>query len=242
MAFQNIRNVTSCLGIDHLAIAPRQDVIFKAFKRSLLEEIYPPRALERAAAVCNTCMGVVKSYMLKTAIELGVPWIVFGWSPGQAPLQSALLKWNAALLRKTQESTDKILIQLMGEDAFPYLLREEHYSLFEARVKSKTDAYFYQVNPLAFFEYDEKKIIEEIMKFGWEPPRDTDGNSTNCLLNSFAVGAHFKKYGFHPYGMEISGLVREGHMTREEGLKKLGTPPDPKVVEYVKKKLKMDED
>ena len=27
--------------------------------------------------------------------------------------------------------------------------------------------------------------------------------------------------GYHPYAFEIAGLVRDGHMTREEGLAKL---------------------
>ena len=90
---------------------------------------------------------------------------------------------------------------------------------------------------MAFFEYDEENILKEIKQLGWVNPKDTDANSTNCLLNSFANQVHIEQHGFHPYAFEIAGLVREGCMTREEGLQRLSAEPDPKVIEYVMKKL-----
>ena len=95
----------------------------------------------------------------------------------------------------------------------------------------------YLVHPLAFFDYDEKVILTEIEEIGWVDPKDTDSNSSNCLLNGFANQVHMNQFGFHPYAYEIAGLVREGYMTRDEGLKKLSTPSEPKIIEYVKKKL-----
>jgi len=86
-------------------------------------------------------------------------------------------------------------------------------------------------------DYNEEDILNAIKEIGWVNPKDTDSNSTNCLLNGFANQMHIKQYGFHPYAFEIAGLVREGYMTREEGLKKLSVPPDPEVIKYVKKKL-----
>jgi hypothetical protein len=43
-----------------------------------------------------------------------------------------------------------------------------------------------------------------------------------------------KKYGFNPYCMEIAGLVREGYMTREEGLKKLSKSGEQPVIDAVR--------
>ena len=80
-------------------------------------------------------------------------------------------------------------------------------------------------------------LPKEVQELGWVNPKDTDENSTNCLLNSFAIEVHMQQYGFHPYAFEIAGLVREGYITREDGLKKLSTPSDPKIIEYVKQKL-----
>ena len=84
--------------------------------------------------------------------------------------------------------------------------------------------------------------MKEVQELGWVNPKDTDANSTNCLLNSFAIDIHLQQFGFHPYAFEIAGLVREGYMTRENGLKKLATPCDPKIIQYVKQKLGLKND
>ena len=55
-------------------------------------------------------------------------------------------------------------------------------------------------------------------ELNWEKPLDTDPNSTNCLLNAYANTVHEKKFGFNQYVFEVAKLVREGVMTREEGL------------------------
>jgi hypothetical protein len=56
-------------------------------------------------------------------------------------------------------------------------------------------------------------------------------------LNAFANAVHLKQHGFHPYAFEIAGLVREGYMTREDGLKKLSQPPDNRICDMVGSKL-----
>ncbi len=75
------------------------------------------------------------------------------------------------------------------------------------------------------------------MEIGWEKPDDTDPNSTNCLLNAFANNVHRKAYGFHPYVWEIANMVRQGVMTREEGLEKIEPPENPKMVSLIEKQL-----
>jgi hypothetical protein len=45
------------------------------------------------------------------------------------------------------------------------------------------------------------------------------------------------EWGFHPYAMEIASLVRDGYMTREQGLDKLMKAIDEKTISFVKDKL-----
>jgi len=97
------------------------------------------------------------------------------------------------------------------------------------------------IHPLAFSDYKEADILKSIAEIGWMPPDDTDANSTNCLLNSFGNEVHLRQYGFHPYAFEIAGLVRDGYMSREDGILKLNTPPNPNVLDMVKQKLGVDE-
>ena len=100
----------------------------------------------------------------------------------------------------------------------------------------------YHVHPLAFLEYSEEKVTTEIKRLGWVPPGDTDANSSNCLLNSFANRTHLARYHFHPYAFEVAGLVRLGCMDRDEGLAKLDEAGDPALIETIREKLGIPSD
>ena len=228
MALKNIRNITDILDIDHLAVRPGTETLCNVFKKSMTMDIYPIKALERASSICNSCMNLVKSFLLKSAIEMRVPIVAYGWSPGQAPIQSSVFKTNASMTLQMQRTTIKLFEKMVGDKLSSFFLDEYHFTI---------DNFPIFIHPLAFLDYNEENILNSIEEIGWLNPKDTDANSTNCLLNGFANETHIKQYGFHPYTFETSGLVREGYMTREEGLKRLSIPPDPKIIDDVKKKL-----
>ena len=238
-ALENIHNVTDYLDIGNLTIRQGGKTLCDVFVKSMLPKMYPVKALERASSICNSCMNLTKSFLLKTAIEMRAPLVAYGWSPGQAPIQSSVLKTNASMVRQMQKAMIKLFQGMIGDRLSGFFLREHH---FELAKSSKIDLFPYLIHPLAFTNYDEAEIIANIKEMNWVNPKDTDANSSNCLLNGFANQVHIKQHGFHPYSFEIATLVREGYMTREDGLKKLSIPPDPKVVEYVKERLGVDKD
>ena len=49
----------------------------------------------------SSCMGIVKFITLKLAIEKNIPFIGYGWSPGQAPVQSSVMKINADFIKSS---------------------------------------------------------------------------------------------------------------------------------------------
>ena len=238
MALENIRNITDKLDIDHMTVRPGIETLRNVFVKSMAPDMYPIKSLERASSICNSCMNLVKSFLLRTAIDLEVPMVAYGWSPGQAPIQSSVFKTNASMIRQMQKAMVRPFQEMIGDRLSAYFLEEQH--LFDDP-SSKPDRFPYLIHPLAFLDYDEKSILNKIKEIGWKDPKDTDANSTNCLLNGFANKFHMKQHGFHPYSFEIAGLVREGYMTREEGLNKLSVPPDPGVLTYVKKRLRIEE-
>lgn len=71
----------------------------------------------------------------------------------------------------------------------------------------------------------------------WKAPDDTDANSTNCLLNSYANVLHIEQFGYHPYAFELANLVREGVMTRSEGLERLNNEDNSATIAFVKERL-----
>jgi hypothetical protein len=52
-----------------------------------------------------------------------------------------------------------------------------------------------------------------------------DNCSSNCTLNTFNNYVHESRYGYSPYELELSHLVRKSLMTRAEALEKLADQP-----------------
>jgi hypothetical protein len=228
-AIQNIRAVVESLGVDHLFIKPRFDVLRRLFTACAERPIFPPKTLERASTICTACMAIVKFTTLQVALEKRIPFVVFGWSPGQAPLASSVFKTNPAMIRKMQEALRKPMEEAAGDGIAPYFLREDHFA--------NVEAFPYNINPLAFIGYDESSIHARIEALGWRKPDDTDPNSTNCLLNSYANVVHRNQFGYNPYTFELAQLVREGALLREEALLRLSSCEEDRVVVWVRQRL-----
>lgn len=225
----NIRNVIEKLGVDHIFFKPSFDILKKIFTVALKKDLYPAKSLERASAVCTSCMGLVKYSALKLAIEKDIPLIAFGWSPGQAPVTSSILEIAPAMIREMEKVLKNPMRALAGKEIDAYFLNERHY---------KADKFPKFVHPLAFYgDYNEKKILAYIKRFGWRLPSDVEMNATNCLLNPLADRAHIARHRFHPYLLEIAGFVREGYMSRKDGLKHLPVKKDERVIRMLKKRL-----
>jgi tRNA(Ile)-lysidine synthase TilS/MesJ len=228
-ALKNMRVVAENLGADHVIVKPRFDLLRQVFVASMQPGMYPPRALERASGICNSCMALAKGIGLRMALEKDIPLLAYGWSPGQIPLASALFRTNRRMLGAMIETAMAPLEETAGDLVAVYFPTEHHLE--------NAQEFPYNVSPLAFLDYDEEAALRRIRPLGWERPQDTDPNSTNCLLNSFANTVHLEQMGYHPYVMELAGLVREGYMSREEALGRLDVAAAPEVVAAVEAKL-----
>jgi len=225
----NIRVVMEKLGIDHIFFKPRFDMLKTIFNECAKNNIYPQKTLERASTICTSCMGIVKFTALRLAIEKNIPFITYGWSPGQAPITSSIMKNNPQMVKMMQKAIYEPLYNLVGYEINPYFLEDAHFD--------GSYHFPYNINLLAFLEYNEDKIFQKISQLGWKAPQDTDANSTNCLLNSFANRIHKNRFNFHPYVFELAKLIREGYLNREVALEKINEIEDPQTVELVKNKL-----
>ncbi|OHE55825.1 MAG: hypothetical protein A2Z47_11825 [Thermodesulfovibrio sp. RBG_19FT_COMBO_42_12] len=228
-AISNIKTVTDKLGVDHIFFKPGWEILRKIFSTAVYRELYSRKTLERASTICTSCIGLVKSICLKMAIEQDIPMVGFGWSPGQAPIQSAIMKNNPSFIRMAQQAIMNPLKEIAGDGINPYFLQEKHYL--------QADRFPYNIHLMAWEFYDEDVMLDEIKKYGWIAPKDTDSNSTNCLLNAFANEVHLKRYGFHPYVWEIANMVREGIMKRDEGYKRIYQEQPADLIKIAKDKL-----
>jgi len=115
---ENIKNVVENLGIDHIMYKPRFDILKKLFGTAKDSDIYPRKTLERASTICTTCMGIVKFITLRMAIESGIPFIVYGWSPGQAPIEASIFKNNPSMIKSMQSVLLEPMKAIVGDVIF----------------------------------------------------------------------------------------------------------------------------
>jgi predicted PP-loop superfamily ATPase len=177
MAWDNIRKMTDVTAVDHITFKLPWPMAKTIFCKTSQEDIFSPATLLRASSVCTACIGFVKSLVLKTALEMSIPLAAFGWSPGQAPIQSAIMKTNPAMTAQTQSSLKKAFASDIIKGINQYFIPETYYEIYKDRFPCN-------IHPLAFFDYDESDVIREIQALGWTEPKDTDTNSSNCLLNA----------------------------------------------------------
>ena len=180
--------------------------------------------------ICNTCMGLAKGIALRLALEKDIPMMVYGWSPGQIPLPSAVLRSNRRMLQAMAEAAVAPFTHI-HEQVAAYFPEPRH---FEAAPRMPVN-----VSPLVFLDWHEDEAVAVIQAYGWKRPDDTDPNSTNCLLNAFANQVHIQQTGYHAYAMELAGLVREGYMTRAEALHRLEVPQSAELVALVAERLEV---
>ncbi len=226
----NIHEVTARLGVDNLIVSPDFSKLSAIFNLASQQQIFPRKALERASSVCTACIGLIKSAAYREAINRQIPYICFGWTPGQAPVKSPIMKLDYRMILANERQIMEPIVKNLGDGYRRYF--NEHEWL-EQRC-ADIPALLY---PLVFSRYNEEAVLSSIGRLGWKKPLDTDTNSTNCQLNSYANAIHLHDYGFNPYTFEIAGLVREGLLDRDEGLEKLSCCGDNEVIADVKTKL-----
>ncbi|MCP5105259.1 MAG: hypothetical protein GY950_17860 [bacterium] len=228
----NIDTVVEKLGVDSMVFKPDFNLLREIFRHAVDHPMYPAKTLERASTVCTSCIAFVKFVFLKIAIEKRIPLMAWGWSPGQAPLRSSIMKINPVLFKSTRELLRAPMREVVGNDV-------DRYFLSDGQLEDKEN-FPYNVSPLAFMEYNEQYILAKLGELGWRAPRDVDKNSTNCLLNSFANKIHLNRYAFHPYAFEIAQMVRTGVMSREEGLEKINDVGSEETIRDAREKLGID--
>lgn len=232
VAFENINRVVSHLGIDHITFRPSLKFMRPLYKISSLQPIYNPKTLMRISSNCNSCISIVNITALKYAIEKKVPFILAGFTLGQIPSNTIIYKNNYRFFQESREPSLNKLREHLGKDVDSYFCIKD--SLLE-----KVEDYPHNINLLCLENISENEIVENVKTIGWVPPKDVDGCSSNCQLNTFNNYVHQKKYGYNPYELELSHLIRKGMLSREEALIKLNDQPE-NTLRYIMEQLEIN--
>jgi hypothetical protein len=216
---QNIIKVVEILAVDHVFFKPARAFMTRMYREAAFGDLNKARGnyATRISDMCLSCISVVNTVAARFALERRIPMIFAGFTPGQIP--RAVIKNNHRYYRETFEQHRGHLQDRLGPQVDRYLdLPDDSFDI-------------YQMSPYLVYEKSEALILDEIRELGWVHPERLDGCTSNCALNVVGNLCHEKKFGFHPYALELSKLVRKGLLTRDEALAKLSLQVPPADVD-----------
>ena len=226
----NIRKVVGILEVDHLFFRPSPAWMRRSYRQAILGNLNGPRGnySTRISDVCLSCISLVNAQAARLAIQQRIPLIFAGFTPGQVP--RAVIKNPHHFYRETYERHRDHWREELGDEAERYL-----------QVPA-ADFTLYQLSPYLVKEVAEQNILREIRDLGWQNPRQLDGCSSNCAMNAVGNLCHQKKFGFHPYVLELSKLIRRGLLSRDEALAKLAQQVEPATLHQTMIQIGLDDE
>jgi len=176
------------------------------------------------AVICHLCSIWYMDLTFRMAARFDCPIIIAGWTKGQSSDAAVMSKCacniHAPEYRSMGEATVEFLESLANDPKYSGFPRSMDEVLRRAR-KLRPRAMV--LSPHWFLDHDVSDYVETIQReLGWMYPRlSYPLESTNCYLNFIAVHNSLEHYGYTHYHIEMSKLIRQGHMTREEALRLL---------------------
>lgn len=243
-AFRNISKVVDKLGVDHVLVRPRSDLMKRMFREALTQkELFTKAVAPYGSACCMSCLSMVLGIALKMGREKKIPLVVIGFTPGQVAdigIESFIKTGSTMYFSREVARDDPFdfakmirdpLHEAVGNLVDRYIIKSQY--LEEGDEEYPRVLYPYH----AMVDYNEAQIYDTIAQYGWLAPKDTDACSTNCRINSVGIAAHVKQHGYHPYIAEMSQLVREGRMSYDEAVEREKHLASQTVIDDVMEKL-----
>ena len=224
----NCKAVCGKLGVDHIMFTPKSTFMTAMYRTSAVsEEMHPKSAIQRASSICNSCINVINTHMLRIAVQQNIPMIAGGYIGGQLPKDTAVFRINLKANLRQRDISVRRYVGHFGADAADY------FSL----PPNTPDRDIIVINPMLGLMLREDEIIGALAPLGWMRPTDTGVTSTNCRLNDLGVYIHSRRHGFHPYIFEIADQVRHGLLGRGTAVSKLEALPRYDQVEWLAQRI-----
>jgi hypothetical protein len=229
-AVANVRNAVEILGVESLF-----------YHSTFMDELFA-RILHSGsqAVICHLCSIWYMQLTFDIAARFEIPLIIAGWTKGQSIRQPVMTKCAcniaapeyAAMGTATREFMEKELPTIPRYKDFPKSM-EDVVAAAKKRHKSLV------LSPHWFLPIDTETYVATITReLKWQVPRlSYPRNSTNCYLNFIAVHNSMKYFGYTHYHIEMSKMIREGLMTRDQALHDLEIFFDKDLLNSVARRL-----
>lgn len=229
-AMENVRNAVEALGVDSL--------FFKSdFMKDMFSKIVKTNS---KAVICHPCSLWYMDLAFKMAFRFNIPIIIAGWTKGQSTKQPLMSRCGCSvhqpefvsMAKATNAFLDCYIKDNPEYKGFPKSMEEV---LKRAKMRQKCVV----LSPHWFLPFDSETYVETIRKeLKWKLPKlSYPANSTNCYLNFLSVHLSMKHYGYTHYHVEMSKMIREGLLIRDEALNMLKINFDERLLSSVLQKI-----
>ena len=213
-ALGNVKNAVEALGVD-----------FLCFKTDFMKEMFSAILRTNSKAViCHPCSIWYMDLTFNMAAKFNIPIIIAGWTKGQYSKQPVMSRCGCNVHQPEFVSMAKATNEFLEN----YVKNNPKYrdfpkSMEEVLARAKKRHKCVVLSPHWFLPFGSETYVEIIKKeLKWKfPALSYPANTTNCYLNFISVHNSLKYFGYTHYHVEMSKLIREGLLSREEALKSL---------------------
>ncbi|MBW1939994.1 MAG: hypothetical protein JRI28_01215 [Deltaproteobacteria bacterium] len=221
-AIQNIELISDKLGIDLLTIRPKKQFLKKMFVHFL----------NKKGEFCSVCNNL--GYLIGASLAWNQKRIL-GFSPLVVGGWSKTYEFQPGIsVTSMQYFFENLTPELLGElKAHPFIeekvvstymrINDPRQTMLGTRMHKELGGS--AMSSIQLPDYIEWKVrdIPRILseEIGWKCPPDVRDSHFDCKLFPIKEYLKFKKYGLTQETIKNSRLVREGLMTREEGLQRI---------------------
>jgi hypothetical protein len=229
-ALENVKNAVEILGVD-----------FLYFKTDYMNEMFSAILKTNSKVIiCHLCSIWYMNLTFEIAARYGIPLIIAGWTKGQSKKQPLMSRCGC----NVHQAEFTSMAKAAGEFLDRYVKNEPKYkdfpaSMEEVLVRAKKRQKCAVLSPHWFLPFNSDDYVELIKKeLKWKFPRlSYPAHTTNCYLNFISVYNSMKYFGYTHYHVEMSKLIREGLLSREEAVKDLKIYFDKELLNNITKKL-----
>jgi tRNA(Ile)-lysidine synthase TilS/MesJ len=229
-ALANVKNAVDALGVD-----------FLYYKSDFMKEMFATiLSTGSKAVICHVCSLWYMDLTFKMAARFAIPIIIAGWTKGQSTKQSA----ESRCVYNSQEAEFISMAAATKEFIKAHVRNNPRYkdfpeSMEEVQARARKRQRCVVLSPHWFLPFDPAEYVELIKReLKWKFPASSyPKHTTNCALNFISVYNSMQHFGYTHYHVEMSKLIREGLLSRQEALKNLEIDFDKEFLNTIAKKL-----
>jgi len=209
-AIDNVRRAVAALGVD-----------FLFFKTDAVQGLFKKMVDTRSRAViCHPCSIWYMQLTFDMAARFDIPLIIAGWTKGQSARPGVMTKCACNVDAPEYQSMGKATHEFFASLKSDPQWRDFPTSMEEVVARARKKHHATVLSPHWFLDQAAEDYVEVIRReLGWQyPSASYPGRSTNCDMNFLSVWNSMRWYGYTHYHVEMSKLIRQGLMTRDEAL------------------------